>query len=94
MMAAANRCERSAKNGDLVHQPAEGQVPWHKPIVYQKKDRRRKHIQGNYLSKRGHQVGTGGLSTGRVFEFPSLSGSFLPKETGTRETLSLPVLTG
>lgn len=43
-------------NGDLVLQFGNGEVRWHKPVVYQEKDGTRHEIDGRYVIKHRHQV--------------------------------------
>ena len=45
------------KDGDLVLQMAEGEVRWHKPVVYQQKNGVRREINGCYIIKHGRRVG-------------------------------------
>jgi hypothetical protein len=45
------------KDGDLVLQMGEGEVRWHKPVVYQEKDGARQEIAAHYLIKGKRRVG-------------------------------------
>jgi hypothetical protein len=45
------------KNGDLVLHMAEGEVHWHKPVVYQEMHGKTKKIATRYVIKHGHRLG-------------------------------------
>jgi hypothetical protein len=45
------------KDGDLVFDMAEGEVHWHKPVVYQEKDGTRQEITARYVLKDKNRVG-------------------------------------
>jgi hypothetical protein len=45
------------KDGDLVLKMGEGELRWHKPVVYQKKDGIRREIAAHYVVKQKNRVG-------------------------------------
>ncbi|MBZ5615898.1 MAG: SBBP repeat-containing protein [Acidobacteriia bacterium] len=55
-VGGAKRIHRD-KNGDLVLQMSDGEVRWHKPVVYQEKDGEKQEINGHYVIKHGQRVG-------------------------------------
>jgi len=55
-VAGAKRMLRD-ENGDLVSQLAEGELRWHRPVVYQEEGGKRRDIEAHYVISPGRQVG-------------------------------------